>query len=230
MDHHRDREKLKPCPFCGADPEGGGAHLHDEDCYVNFLIQQANDPASTRHCDFEAAWNRRVDVPCDAAQVLPAWAVYNGVCLDQVFILKESADKYADNMQKSHDLSGLLAAFVVKPLYAAPIAPASIDLTDAYAGAREDLEIWKRRALEAEEKLRDSINKPCLEAKSTVSIRTYVASQIDIPYDVAVDRVREGWTDYKNSRFHPGAEEVAKKRASLRILEADALIALLGDS
>ena len=32
---------------------------------------------------------------------------------------------------------------------------AEIDrLTDAYCGAREDLAIWKRRALEAEEKLR----------------------------------------------------------------------------
>lgn len=35
-------------------------------------------------------------------------------------------------------------------------------LTDAYCGAREDLAIWKRRALEAEEKLR---------AESTVSAR-----------------------------------------------------------
>lgn len=223
-----DAKELKPCPFCGGNDTWTDSALGKRQVLCNSC--EASGP--TEETDDEAidSWNRLAALPSETAQVLPAWAVYNGVCLDQVFILKESADKYADNMQKSHDLSGLLAAFVVKPLYAAPIAPASIDLTDAYAGAREDLEIWKRRALEAEEKLRDSINKPCLEAKSTVSIRTYVASQIDIPYDVAVDRVREGWTDYKNSRFHPGAEEVAKKRASLRILEADALIALLGDS
>ena len=36
------------------------------------------------------------------------------------------------------------------------------DMADAYCGAREDLAIWKRRALEAEEKLR---------AESTVSAR-----------------------------------------------------------
>lgn len=44
------------------------------------------------------------------------------------------------------------------PLYAAPPlqqpAPATGEYGDAYQGAREDLAIWKRRALEAEEKLR----------------------------------------------------------------------------
>ncbi len=48
-----------------------------------------------------------------------------------------------------------------KPLFAHP--PAAPDFADAYQGARDDLLIWKRRALEAEElarKFSESINGP----------------------------------------------------------------------
>lgn len=48
-------------------------------------------------------------------------------------------------------------------LYAAPAQVATPDMTDAYAGAREDLLIWKKRALEAEalnRKFAASINSP----------------------------------------------------------------------
>ena len=43
----------------------------------------------------------------------------------------------------------------VSPLYAAPVSEAKTqgEYGDAYQGAREDLAIWKRRALEAEEKV-----------------------------------------------------------------------------
>ena len=48
-------------------------------------------------------------------------------------------------------------------LYAAPAQQAAPDMTDAYAGAREDLSIWKKRALEAEalnRKFAASVNSP----------------------------------------------------------------------
>ncbi|BCD83638.1 hypothetical protein PSm6_00450 [Pseudomonas solani] len=45
-------------------------------------------------------------------------------------------------------------AAVVAELRAALSAPPAADMADAYVGAREDLAIWKRRALEAEEKVR----------------------------------------------------------------------------
>ena len=48
-------------------------------------------------------------------------------------------------------------------LYAAPAQVATPDMTDAYAGAREDLSIWKKRALEAEalnRKFAASVNSP----------------------------------------------------------------------
>ena len=46
---------------------------------------------------------------------------------------------------------------------AAPAQVATPDMTDAYAGAREDLSIWKKRALEAEalnRKFAASVNSP----------------------------------------------------------------------
>jgi hypothetical protein len=42
----------------------------------------------------------------------------------------------------------------IAQLRAALSAPPAADMTDAYVGAREDVAIWKRRALEAEQKVR----------------------------------------------------------------------------
>jgi len=61
----------------------------------------------------------------DAAGGPVAWAVYNGVCRIAFYMSEEGARDHAQAAQRSHDLSGSLAAFTVKPLYAAPVAPAA---------------------------------------------------------------------------------------------------------
>ncbi|MEM5424716.1 hypothetical protein [Paraburkholderia ferrariae] len=62
----------------------------------------------------------------DAAGEPVAWAVYNGVARIAFYMSEEGATDHAKAAQRSHDLSGSLAAFHVKPLYAAPVAPAAV--------------------------------------------------------------------------------------------------------
>ena len=60
------------------------------------------------------------------------WEVSNGVCPHGVYRTKEQAEDVCFDMQKSHDLSGSLASFNVRPLYAAPVSAKRewADLTD----------------------------------------------------------------------------------------------------
>jgi hypothetical protein len=66
------------------------------------------------------AWQAARSAAQSAGQEAVCWAVYNGWCIQEFFKSKEKASEYASEMQKRHDLSGSLPAFVVKPLYAAP--------------------------------------------------------------------------------------------------------------
>ena len=60
--------------------------------------------------------------------------------------IKTMAEEHADELMVAH-VDGRMRA-------AHGQAPARADMQDAYVGAREDLAIWKRRALEAERDLR----------------------------------------------------------------------------
>jgi hypothetical protein len=60
------------------------------------------------------------------------WEVHNGVCPHGVYRTEEQAEQVRFDKQKSHDLSGSLASFYVRPLYAAPVTepeqePVAID-------------------------------------------------------------------------------------------------------
>ena len=54
-----------------------------------------------------------------------SWMVMNGVVTQRYFLNKEKAELFANEMQKSHDLSGSLASFSVKPLYSQPQPPST---------------------------------------------------------------------------------------------------------
>jgi len=71
-----------------------------------------------------------------AQQAVPAWLPI------------ESAPKFKEVLVWRDD-SGPFYEW--RPIYAAPQAVPADGMADAYTGAREDLAIWKRRALEAEE-------------------------------------------------------------------------------
>ena len=58
------------------------------------------------------------------------WEVRNGVCKHGVYRTKEQAEDVCFDMQKSHDLSGSLASFNVRPLYAAPVDAKAIHLSE----------------------------------------------------------------------------------------------------
>ena len=65
-----------------------------------------------------------------------AWLVVNGGSRAGLFKTAVAAEAYAEDHQRRHDLSGSLAAFRVKPLYAEPVAaqpaePGEIDCSDA---------------------------------------------------------------------------------------------------
>ncbi|MGG5541918.1 hypothetical protein P4G95_08955 [Burkholderia vietnamiensis] len=57
-----------------------------------------------------------------AGQEAVVWIARNGVSIEAFFRSKGAAESYAAEMQKSHDLSGSLAAFTVEPLYTTPPA------------------------------------------------------------------------------------------------------------
>ena len=67
-----------------------------------------------------------------------AWAVKNGLALDGVEQSEDDAKTVAAELQKSHDLSGSLAAYRVVPLYSAPPATAPVRLTDEDVSALYD--------------------------------------------------------------------------------------------
>lgn len=56
------------------------------------------------------------------SQVPVAWQILNGVCHAGIRSSEALAKEAAAGMQKTHDLGGSLAAFHVRPLYAAPVA------------------------------------------------------------------------------------------------------------
>ena len=61
------------------------------------------------------------------------------------------------------DIKDINTMLVPRAALAEPAQQAAPDMTDAYAGAREDLSIWKKRALEAEalnRKFAASVNSP----------------------------------------------------------------------
>ena len=79
-------------------------------------------------------------------------------------------------------------------LYAAPAQVATPDMTDAYAGAREDLSIWKKRALEAEalnRKFAASVNSPSFMGEPAAPAQAALADpmQWPLPCDVKVGHV-----------------------------------------
>lgn len=57
-----------------------------------------------------------------------AWEVRNGFVTHDFYKTAEDAEEVARDMQKSHDLSGSIAAFNVRPVYAQPPAVAVPEL------------------------------------------------------------------------------------------------------
>lgn len=74
-----------------------------------------------------------------AAQEPVAWQVRNGVVTHGFYRSKKEADEVSFDMQKSHCLSGSLAAFNVRPLYTAPPAAEHPDTVTVPREALEDL-------------------------------------------------------------------------------------------
>ena len=57
----------------------------------------------------------------------PVYVVYNGLVMESTFIDKENAEQYARNKQKSHDLSGSLAAYRVEGRFTSDQVAAAIE-------------------------------------------------------------------------------------------------------
>ena len=77
---------------------------------------------------------------------------------------------------------------------ATPAQAAAPDMTDAYSGAREDLSIWKKRALEAEalnRKFAASVNSPSFMGEPAAPAQAALADpmQWPLPCDVKVGHV-----------------------------------------
>ncbi|MBB4817082.1 hypothetical protein HNP29_000439 [Pseudomonas alcaligenes] len=170
-------EELKPCPFC----DGPAEYDHDDNGYVWLRCRNcgvSTDTATHGNTDarvkLAVMWNRRATPP--AAQVqgeqlererreIVGTIIASELRL-MVYLLREISEagwatpvsKFAEEIEKR--LAGYEEAKEharsVNPPHplAALSAPPAADMTDAYVGAREDVAIWKRRALEAEEKVR----------------------------------------------------------------------------
>ena len=80
-----------------------------------------------------------------------AFALYSGWARKAVYLSEIEACEQRDRRQLTADLGGSLEAYRVVPLYLAPGAQPAPSFADAYQGAMEEVAIWKKRALEAEE-------------------------------------------------------------------------------
>ena len=80
-----------------------------------------------------------------------AFALYSGWARKAVYLSEIEACEQRDRRQLTADLGGSLEAYRVLPLYLAPGAQPAPSFADAYQGAMEEVAIWKRRALEAED-------------------------------------------------------------------------------
>jgi prefoldin subunit 5 len=109
---------------------------------LNSVMEQRN--ALQKQLEQEHAARLNVAAMRDVLQAEVETLQYE---LDAVGAIKEERDAIRAELAA---LKGADAE-TYTPLYAAPQAPAPDGLADAYTGAREDLAIWKRRALEAEE-------------------------------------------------------------------------------
>ena len=88
----------------------------------------------------------------------PVYVVYNGLVMESTFIDKENAEQYAQNKQKSHDLSGSLAAYRVEGRFtsdqlATAILKATKPLEDQLAKAEQLWQIAQGRCDGLEVKL-----------------------------------------------------------------------------
>lgn len=113
-----DKIKLLPCPFCGSTNLVKSPWIECDNC-------GAMGP-SPRDCDnYPGGWNRRATLaqqPAVVAQDPVAWQVRNGVVTHGFYRSEAEAREVAFDMQKAHSLGGSLAAFNVRPVYAAPPA------------------------------------------------------------------------------------------------------------
>ena len=94
-----------------------------------------------------------------------AFGLYSGWALKATYLKEHEACEQRDRRQLTADLGGSLEAYRVAPLYALPGAKPAPSFADAYQGAMEEVAIWKKRALEAEDlnrKFVAEINGPML--------------------------------------------------------------------
>lgn len=124
------RDILLPCPFCGSTDIGGASGIVScYGCDIETGKFQTTEEAV-------AAWNLRTqaaNLPEQEPVAYMIWAPFSGPA--QFTTDKSAPVKTAQR-----------ADYTCTPLYTS-----TTDFRDAYVGAREDLEDWKRRALSAEE-------------------------------------------------------------------------------
>lgn len=104
-------------------------------------------------------------------------------------------------------------------LYAAPAQQAAPDMTDAYAGAREDLSIWKKRALEAEalnRKFAASVNSPCFMGEPAAPVQAGEYPELPIryaTYDAWGNQTKHGY-NAKDMHDYVDTDRAARSPAS----------------
>ena len=172
--------------YAKRDPEAQGTH------YINHVYAMATEglhatrrTSQLAHSDIEI---ERLRVALAApAQAVPASVIMASVMRDDGGEHPAFCLMVAYRAEK--DAMAALAMLTDEPAQAA--AP---DMTDAYAGAREDLSIWKKRALEAEalnRKFAASVNSPSFMGEPAAPAQAALADpmQWPLPCDVKVGHV-----------------------------------------
>ena len=120
------------------------------------IVDRLNDSLSAGYSELrkEAAaeiTRLRARIEAMEQQEPIAFALYSGWARKAVYLSEIEACEQRDRRQLTADLGGSLEAYRVVPLYRAPGAQPTPSFADAYQGAMEDVAIWKKRALEAED-------------------------------------------------------------------------------
>lgn len=161
-------EELKPCPFCGEIPDlpSGDGTQYEIECGSCAMAM-----ASVQICDLMTGEERSAEKFTDyryseryveraKAEAIKQWNTRATPPAAQVQGEREGFDcwfRREEGLPDSADTTYISAAYLPWKAWqarAALSAPPAADMTDAYVGAREDVATWKRRALEAEQKVR----------------------------------------------------------------------------
>ena len=158
-----------------------------------------------------------------------AWAVKNGWVIEAVKYSEKSARAAAEKLQKSHDLSGSLAAYRVEPLFARPVPAESVNarLVEALIQCRDRFLFYVEHHLANGAAVKAAENDRFVTLANQAIAAARAESSLSAPQSDALEQVRaeerEACAKACDELFPPPDEQMAVEWAAGTIACANAI-------